>query len=96
MTLLEKAMTLKRDDKITLVYKDLMGEKYYKKAYFKENIGHNGYISKNGSWSLYNTGKFEEKPCFDMTVKLFRHKYYNTVLLEYSVIDIIEGWDINV
>ena len=91
--LIEKFKGVNKNEKITLKIKDIMNNTKNLKCKYLGEIKQNGYISESGSWGFCDTGKFGEKECFDVLVRLKNQRYNNWLHLEYKVLDFEIGWD---
>lgn len=92
MSLLEKTKDLKVGDKITLGIGTIFGGIAKHKATYRGNLRHHGYISNSGSWGLYDTGKFDETPCYCIDVQLYKKRSILSLNLEFDIKEIEVGW----
>ena len=94
MDLLKKVMGIKEGSKVTISVETIFGGISKAKATYLGNLRQHGYITKSGSWCLYDSnGKFGETPCYWIDVRLYKSKKKMPLQLEFRLKDIENGWE---
>jgi hypothetical protein len=92
MTEQEWDNSIKKGDKITMTLKNMFGDNFDVKCTLVKKPFHDGYITKGSSYTSFYSEKTQDKPCYVIIVRIYKHRLAVNVQL-HKIVRLMKGWN---